>query len=87
VSLVTAQYALGTAATQVAGPDVMAQFVTIHNDNSNQQVFVGNESVTINSGFHIDGKEEHTFTLYPGDSLYAVSAGSDNISVIVQKQR
>jgi hypothetical protein len=87
VSLVTAQFTLGTAASLVAGPDVMAQFVTIHNDNSNQQVFVGNEGVTIGNGFHIDGKEEHTFTLYPGDSLYAVSAGSDNISVIIQKQR
>ena len=87
MTLATAQFTLGTVATEIAGPDVIAQFVTVHNDNSNQQVFVGNSSVTINSGFHIDGKEEHTFTLYPGDALYAVSAGSDNVSVIIQKQR
>lgn len=87
MTLQTSQFTVGTAAMLIAGPDVMTQFVTIHNDNANQQVFIGGSDVSTSNGFHVDGKEEHSFTLYPGDALYAVSSGSDNISVIIQKQR
>ena len=87
MSLVTRQVTLGTAPTELAGPDVMAQFVTVHNDSSAQQVYVGGPAVTLSNGFHIDGKEEHTFTLYPGDALYGVASGSDIVSIIIQKQR
>ncbi len=87
MSLVTRQVTLGTAATELAGPDVMAQFVTVHNDSSAQQVYVGGPTVTLSNGFHIDGKDEHTFTLYPGDALFGVASGSDTVSIIIQKQR
>jgi hypothetical protein len=87
MTIVTAQTTVSTSAVEIAGPDVMAQFVTVHNNSSNQQVYVGGSNVTTSNGFHIDGKEEHMFTLHPGDALYAVSSGSDTVSIIIQKQR
>jgi hypothetical protein len=87
MTIVTLQETLTTSPSLIAGPDIMAQFVTVHNNSSNQQVFVGGSNVTTSNGFHIDGKEEHTFTLYPGDALYGVSSGSDTVSVLIQKQR
>jgi hypothetical protein len=86
VTLSTAQYTIGTAVVQIVPPDDMAQRVTIHNNDSSQQVFIGNSGVTTSNGMHLDGKEERQITLNLGESLFAVSAGSHQISVMIQTQ-
>ena len=86
MTLTTAQYTLGTAAIQIVAPDDMPQRVTVHNNESAQQVFLGNDSVTTSTGIHLDGKEERQITLNPGESLFGISTGSHSISVMVQTQ-
>ena len=86
MTLSTAQFTLGTAVQQIVAPDDMAQRVTIHNNDSSQQIYLGNASVTTANGMHLDGKEERQITLNPGESLYAVSTGSHQISVMIQTQ-
>ena len=86
MTLSTAQFTIGTAATQIVAPDDMAQRVIVHNNDSAQQIFLGNASVTTSTGIHLDGKEEREITLNPGESLFAISSGSYSISVMVQTQ-
>ena len=86
MTLTTAQYTVGTAAVQIVQPDDMPQRVTVHNNESAQQVFLGNASVGTATGVHLDGKEERQITLNPGESLFAVSGGSYSISVMIQTQ-
>ena len=86
MTIATAQYTLGTARIMIAGPDDMAQRVTVHNNESAQQVFLGGSDVTTSNGIHLDGKQERQITLNPGEALYGVSTGSHAISVMIQKQ-
>ena len=86
MTIATAQYTLGTARIMIAGPDDSAQRVTVHNSESGQQVFLGGSDVTTSNGIHLDGKETRQITLNPGESLYGVSTGSRDISVMIQKQ-
>ena len=74
------------AAIEIVPPDDMPQRVTIHNNESAQQVFLGNASVGTATGVHLDGKEERQITLNPGESLFAVAGGSYSISVMIQTQ-
>jgi len=86
MTLTTAQYTVGTAAVQIVPPDDMPQRVTVHNNDNAQQVYLGNASVGTATGVHLDGKEERQITLNPGESLFAISAGSHQISVMIQTQ-
>ena len=86
MTIATAQYTLGTARVMIAGPDDMAQRVTVHNSETGQQVFLGGSDVTTSNGVHLDGKETRQITLNPGESLYGVSTASRAIGVMIQKQ-
>ena len=86
MTIATAQYTLGTARIMIAGPDDMAQRVTVHNSESGQQVFLGGSDVTTSNGVHLDGKETRQITLNPGESLYGVSTAARAIGVMIQKQ-
>lgn len=86
MTLSTAQYTLGTAAILIVAPDDMSQRVTIHNNDSSQQIFLGAAGVTTSTGIHLDGKEERQITLNPGEALYGVSTGAHQISVMIQTQ-
>ena len=86
MTIATAQFTINSTPTAIAGPDAVSQRVTIHNNESAQQVFIGNAGVTTSNGIHLDGKDERIITLNPGETLYAVSAGSYVVSVMTQKQ-
>jgi hypothetical protein len=86
VTISTQQYTLGTARIMIAGPDESPQRVTIHNNESAQQVFLGGDDVTISNGIHLDGKDERQITLNPGEALYGISNASHAVSVMIQKQ-
>jgi hypothetical protein len=86
MTISTAQYTIGTAIVQIVPPDDMPQRVTIHNDDSSQQIFLGNQTVTTSTGIHLDGKEERSITLNPGETLFAIASGNRTISVMIQTQ-
>ena len=87
MTIATTQVTVGTAVALLAGPDEMPQRVIVHNNESSQQIFVGGSDVTTANGLHIDGKEEQTFTLNPGEALYGVVAtGTNAVSVMTQRQ-
>ena len=86
MTIATAQITLGTARVLLAAADDSAQRVTVHNNDSGQQVFLGGSDVTTSNGVHLDGKEERQITLNPGESLYGIASGSHVVSVMFQKQ-
>jgi hypothetical protein len=86
VNIATAQITVGTARVLLAAADDSAQRVTVHNNESAQQVFLGGSDVTTSNGVHLDGKEERQITLNPGESLYGIAGGSYVVSVMIQKQ-
>lgn len=86
MNIATAQITVGTARVLLAAADDSAQRVTVHNNESAQQVFLGGSDVTTSNGVHLDGKEERQITLNPGESLYGIAGGSYVVSVMIQKQ-
>lgn len=86
MTLTTAHYTVGTAAIQIVPPDDMPQRVTIHNNDSSREVFLGNATVGTATGIYLDGKEERQITLNPGESLFAISTAPHSISVMIQTQ-
>ena len=76
MNIATAQITVGTARVLLAAADDSAQRVTVHNNESGQQVFLGGSNVTTSNGVHLDGKEERQITLNPGESLYGIASGS-----------
>jgi hypothetical protein len=84
VTIATNHITLGTARAVVAGASQMSQRVTVHNNESAQQVFLGGSDVTTSNGIHLDGKEERSITLNPGEVLYGIASGSHSVSVMIQ---
>ncbi|MFZ9274970.1 MAG: hypothetical protein ACO24S_07475 [Ilumatobacteraceae bacterium] len=84
MTLSTAQYSIGTTVTEIVKPQANPQMVYIHNNENAQQVYIGGSNVTTSNGVHVDGKEDHSFVLNPGESLYCVSSNTSSISVMTQ---
>jgi len=85
VTMTTAQVSVTSAATLLCAADAMSQRVTIHNNETSQQIFLGNSGVTTSTGIHLDGKEERQIILNPGEGLWGVSANTNAVSVMIQK--
>ena len=85
MTMTTAQVSVTSAATLLCAADAMSQRVTIHNNETSQQIFLGNSGVTTSTGIHLDGKEERQIILNPGEGLWGVSANTNAVSVMIQK--
>ena len=85
MTLTTAQISVTTAATLLCAANAQSQRVTVHNNESSQQVFIGASDVTTSTGIHLDGKEERQITLNPGEGLWGVSANTNSVGVMIQK--
>ena len=85
MTMTTAQISVTAAATLLCAPDDMSQRVTVHNNESSQQVFIGDSGVTTSTGVHLDGKEERQITLNPGEGLWGISANTNSVSVMIQR--
>ena len=85
MTLSTAQISVTTSPTLLCAANAMSQRVTIHNNENSQQVFIGDSGVTTSTGVHLDGKEERQITLNPGEGLWAISANTGSVSVMIQK--
>lgn len=85
MTLSTSQISVTTTPTLLCAPDDMSQRVTLHNNESSQQVYIGDSGVTTSTGIHLDGKEERQITLNPGEGLWGVSANTNSVSVMIQR--
>lgn len=86
----SAQYSVGTTATEICSPDRQGIKVWVHNDDNSQghDIYLGGNEVTTTTGLRMSAGETLMFTLDPGDGLSAVSdqAGGHPVHVLVQKQ-
>ena len=75
MSIINAQFTLGTAATQITKPSVMVQTVILHNmtKSNNNYIYYGGPTVGTATAPHIDPGETLQVTLLPLQVLYAVS--------------
>lgn len=65
---------IGTTPTQVDGNSVQPCVIKVRNNDSTKTLFIGNSSVTVESGLPIDKLATLEFKLPPGESLYMVSS-------------
>jgi hypothetical protein len=64
-----------TTRQKIVSASTQPQFVKIHNatKSSNEYVFIGNDTLTLTNGFHIDPATTIELWLTPNDDLYAMS--------------
>lgn len=68
---------VGSTATALHGGSVGRQTVTVHNNDGVVSLFWGGEGVTSLTGVPLPAGASRTFTLDPGETLYAaVAAGT-----------
>jgi hypothetical protein len=76
--------------TLVVPASTQSQEVCIHNHehSQNQEIFLGNETVTVANGMHAVATQTSIITIGPGDDLYAISGetGTVNLRVLVVRQ-
>lgn len=68
----TAQVTIGTTPTLLVAADPHDQTVIIHAGNDN--ICIGNASVTTSTGYRMDNKDKVTFPLGAYEALYGVCA-------------
>ena len=61
--------------TEIVGHDNMPHDVILHNQekSANHFIYLGGTGVTTTNAIHMDPGDTVSFTLQPGDRLYAVS--------------
>jgi hypothetical protein len=72
----TAQFTLSkTTRQKIVSANIQPQFVKIHNaeKTNNHWIFIGNDTLTLANGYHIDQGETIELLLTPNDDLYAMS--------------
>jgi hypothetical protein len=78
--LETAQYSIGTAAVEIMSPKTNSIQIILHNANKSSNTFIwfgGSADVTTSTGAHIDNSDTYQLVLQPGNSLWAISDGSN----------
>ena len=76
---------------QVVPPSTEPQEVCIHNHehSQNKEIFIGNETVTVENGMHAVATQTSIIVLQPNDALWAITAnsGGANLRVMVVTKR
>jgi hypothetical protein len=86
----TAQFTLSNTTRQkIVSASTQPQFVKLHNatKSSNAYVFIGNDTLTLTNGYHMDSGETIELWLTPNDDLYAMSDPNElRVHVLAVKQ-
>jgi hypothetical protein len=86
--LQTAQYSVGTAAVEIMSPKTNPVQIILHNANKSSNTFIwfgGSADVTTSTGSHLVNSDTYQLVLQPGNSLWAISDGSNRaLHVITQ---
>jgi hypothetical protein len=72
----TAQFTLSNTTRQkIVNASTQPQFVRLHNATkaNNEYVFIGNDTLTLATGYHMDSGETLDLLLTPNDDLYGMS--------------
>lgn len=69
---------VGTTATLIVGADDLNRFVYIHNGGG-AKIYVGDESVSTTTGFHMANNESQEFFIPAKETLYGVVASGTNV--------
>jgi hypothetical protein len=85
MTMTTAQISVTTSPTLLCAANAMSQRVTVHNNETSQQIFLGDSSVTTSTGIHLDGKEERQIILNPGEGLWGIAANTNSVGVMIQR--
>jgi hypothetical protein len=72
------QVSVGTTRVKIVVPQASNQLVVLHDHdhNSNNEVFIGDATVTTTNGLHIPKTETIQLNLVAGDDLWAVASGN-----------
>jgi hypothetical protein len=84
--ITSGQTTVGTAvAVQIDGSSANPSYLTVHNNDNTKALFLGGADVTISNGLRVLKEQTLTFSLNPGEALYAVSdSGSHVVSWLRQ---
>jgi len=73
------QLTVGTATpVQIDGNSVHSMYLTIHNNDNTKALYLGGSDVTVANGLRLLKEQTLQFTLFPGESLWAISDGGDH---------
>lgn len=80
MAITTAQYSIGSTATQIVANDIGAEEVHIH--CSAGSCYIGDSTVTTSTGLKVDNGDKLTFTTHIG-AVFAIAQTSATLSVAV----
>jgi hypothetical protein len=83
MTIFTNRITLNQTRQEIVSARNQSQRVCIHNDTGGR-VYLGNESVTVDNGIHLDANDERNITLNPNESLWGISSASREVSVMIQ---
>jgi len=87
MAITQGQLTVGTSATEIDGISTSPSRLHVHNNDSTNNLFLGNASVTSSNGLRLMKLDSIELIMNPGEVLYAVSAsGSHQVSWLRQTQ-
>lgn len=79
MAITSGQTVIGLTATLIDGTSTNPTRLHIHNNDQQQNLFIGGADVTIETGLVIPKEDSLEFILNPGEQLYGVSSQGGHI--------
>ena len=76
MTIKSAVVAITGVPTRINGASVNPIRLTIHNNDNTDDLYLGNETVTVGSGLVVGKLETIQIILNPGETLYGIVAGN-----------
>ncbi len=84
--ITSGQTTVGTAAVQIDGSSVNPIHLTIHNNDNTKVLYLGGSDVTTSNGLSLLKEETLQLTLYPGETLFAVTSDGTHVISWLRQQ-
>lgn len=84
--ITSGQTTVGTAAVQIDGSSVNPIHLTIHNNDNTKVLYLGGSNVTTSNGLSLLKEETLQLTLYPGETLFAVTSDGTHVISWLRQQ-
>tara|TARA_R110000868_G_scaffold121118_1_gene321408 strand:+ start:5811 stop:6077 length:267 start_codon:yes stop_codon:yes gene_type:complete len=78
MAITSGQITVGTSAVQIDGCSNNPSRLHIHNNDNTNDLFLGDQTVTISNGLRLPKLDSIELVLNPAESLYAISAGGSH---------
>lgn len=73
MAITTGQITVGTTAVQIDGSSVSDFRLHIHNMDNTDALYIGNETVTVATGFSLFKQDSVELQCYAGERVFAIS--------------